>query len=114
MKIALIILFFLFLNKINAQTDSCELQSIKVDSLIKDNVELSNAMTIYGRQQVIANCISVISFTTVIVGTLCGAPIASVVLVTGICDGATLLITGRAARKLAHRKYKDYDRNDSR
>ena len=102
LKFILVLLLVICSLNLFAQTDS--LQINQVDSLIQQNRELSEALRIYGKQQVIANYISIISFGTVIIGTICGIPVAPLLLTTGICDGITLVITGRAARRLAHRK----------
>ena len=86
-------------------TDTCK-QTISNDSLIKDINETSNAVRLYGKQQVVVNYISIVSFTVVIVGTILGIPTSPLLLTTGLCDFATLLVSGHSARKLAHRKLK--------
>ena len=89
-----------------SKEDSILFIGTKIEMLEKENHEVSNALRLYGIQNVTANYISIISFSTVILGTILGAQTSQILLVTGLCDFATLIITGHAARKLAHRKLK--------
>ena len=98
-QILITILLVISLNCFSQYNDS-----IRIVTLEKQTYEINKALVIYGKQNVIANYITIVSFTTVIGGTILGAPTAKVLLVTGLCDLATLIITGRAARRLAHKK----------
>jgi len=107
MKIFFLFLMLFFCNTIFAQKNDTCIDNIilvnRIDSVTNKNKEIDSAVTMYGKQLVIANYISIVSFSTVIIGTIIGMPASPLLLTTGVCDFATLLISGHAAKKLARR-----------
>ena len=77
-----------------SQSDSMRLNSI--DSTLRE----------YGKQQTIANKITIVSIATIGVGTIIGVPAVPLLIVNTAADLVTILITSKSNRKLAKHKSK--------
>ena len=77
-----------------SQSDSLRLNSI--DSTLRT----------YGKQQSIANKITIVSIATIGAGTILGIPAAPLLVVNTAADLVTILITSKSNRKLAKHKSK--------
>lgn len=92
-KILIITLLFLTTN-LYSQSDSLRLE--RIDSTIRE----------YGRQQTIANKITIVSIVTIGVGTIVGIPAAPLLVVNTVADLVTILITSKSNRRLSKHKSK--------
>lgn len=77
-----------------SQSDSLRLNSI--DSTLRT----------YGKQQSIANKITIVSIATIGIGTIIGIPAAPLLVVNTAADLITILITSKSNKKLAKHKSK--------
>ena len=77
-----------------SQSDSLRLNSI--DSTLRD----------YGKQQTIANKITIVSIVTIGVGTIIGIPAAPLLVVNTMADLVTILISSKSNKRLAKHKSK--------
>ena len=94
MKRLLIILTLFITTNLYSQSDSLRLE--KIDSTIRE----------YGRQQTIANKITIVSIITIGVGTVVGIPAAPLLVVNTVADLVTILITSKSNRRLSKHKSK--------
>jgi hypothetical protein len=83
------------------------LNSYSQDSLITKRMDnIDSTMRVYGKQQSIANKISIVSIVTISVGTIIGIPPAPLLIVNTVGDLVTILITSKSNRKLSQHKSK--------
>ena len=92
-QLLLILLLGISLN-VYPQSDSLRLNTI--DSTLRE----------YGKQQTIANKITIVSIVTIGVGTILGIPAEPLLIVNTIADLTTLLVSSKSNRKLAKHKSK--------
>lgn len=92
-KLFVIVMMCLSLN-VYSQSDSLRLNSI--DSTLRT----------YGKQQSIANKITIVSIATIGIGTIIGIPAAPLLVVNTAADLITILITSKSNKKLAKHKSK--------
>ena len=77
-----------------SQSDSLRLNSI--DSTLRE----------YGKQQTIANKITIVSIVSIGVGTILGVPAAPLLIVNTVADLTTILITSKSNKRLSKHKSK--------
>lgn len=83
------------------------LNSYSQDSLITKRMDnIDSTMRVYGKQQSIANKISIVSIVTISVGTIIGIPPAPLLIVNTVGDLVTILITSKSNKKLSQHKSK--------
>lgn len=90
--IAILVVGIICVGNVSAQTiqsDSVRLN--KIDSTLRD----------YGRQQSIANKITLVSIVTIIGGTALGIPAAPLLIVNTIADLTTIIVSSKANKKLS-------------
>ena len=75
-----------------SQSDSLRLQ--RIDSTIRE----------YGKQQSLANKITIVSIATIGVGTILGVPAIPLLIVNTVADLTTILITSKSNKKLSKHK----------
>ena len=92
-KLLTILLLVVSLN-VHSQSDSVRLE--RIDSTLRT----------YGKQQSIANKITIVSIATIGVGTILGIPAAPLLIVNTAADLVTILITSKSNKKLAKHKSK--------
>lgn len=94
MKKLLIIFLLSISTNLYSQSDSLRLE--RIDSTIRE----------YGRQQTIANKITIVSIVTIGVGTIVGIPATPLLVVNTVADLVTILITSKSNRRLSKHKSK--------
>ena len=100
MKISLLLgMFFLMTLMCRAQTHIDTLSKAQEDSIKFDNID--KTLKMYGKDQTIANKISIVSVVSVEIGTIIGIPVTPLLLITSACDLTTILVSGKANKKLA-------------
>ena len=75
-----------------SQKDSLRLDSI--DSTLRE----------YGRQQTIANKITIVSISSIVIGTIIGIPAAPLLIINTACDFVTIIVSSKSNKKLAKHK----------
>ena len=91
--LVILLISLLWAHFVNAQ-DSVRLE--RIDSTLRE----------YGRQQTIANKISIVSVSLVLGGTIVGAPAVPLLVGTSLCDLATILVSSKSNKRLAKHKSK--------
>lgn len=99
MKIKLLIIFVLLSFICHSQTHIDTLIKQQEDSIKFDNID--KTLRMYGKDQTIANKISIVSVVSVVIGTIVGVPATPLLLITSVCDLTTILVSGKANKKLA-------------
>ena len=92
-KLLTILLLLISLNGYS-QSDSLRLE--RIDSTLRT----------YGKQQSIANKITIVSIATITIGTIIGIPAEPLLIVNTAADLVTILITSKSNKKLAKHKSK--------
>ena len=92
MKKLLIGLILLLTLNVYSQSDSTRLNSI--DSTLRE----------YGRQQTIANKITIISISSIVIGTIVGIPATPLLIINTACDFVTIIVSSKSNKKLAKHK----------
>jgi hypothetical protein len=83
------------------------LNSHSQDSLLTKRMDnIDSTMRVYGKQQSIANKITIVSIVTIGVGTIVGIPAAPLLVVNTVADLVTILITSKSNKKLSQHKSK--------
>ena len=90
----LLIMFLLIPTLSFSQSDSLRLE--RIDSTMRE----------YGRQQTIANKITIVSIVTIGVGTVIGIPAVPLLIVNTLADLVTITITSKSNKRLAKHKSK--------
>jgi hypothetical protein len=75
-------------------------------TLIKRMDNIDSTMRVYGKQQSIANKITIVSIVTISLGTIVGIPAAPLLIVNTVGDLVTILITSKSNRKLSEHRSK--------
>ena len=88
-KIILLLVVILWTLFVNAQSDTLRLQ--RIDSTLRE----------YGRQQTIANKITLVEIGAIVAGTIAGINPVLLVGINTACDMATLIISSKSNKKLA-------------
>jgi hypothetical protein len=68
--------------------------------------QIDSTLREYGKQQTIANKITLVSIGTIVIGTAIGIPAAPLLIVNTIADLTTIIISGKSNRRLAKHKSK--------
>ena len=87
-----IVLLILSLHTTQAQSDSLRINQI--DSTLR----------VYGKQQTIANKITIVSIATIGIGTILGIPAVPLLVVNTIADLTTILISSKSNKRLSKHK----------
>ena len=77
----------------------CQSDSLRLNSI-------DSTLRTYGKQQSIANKITIVSIATIGIGTIIGIPAAPLLVVNTAADLITILITSKSNKKLAKHKSK--------
>ena len=98
--VILLLISLLWAHFVNAQTiQSDSIRLNQIDSTLRD----------YGKQQTIANKITLVSIVTIIGGTALGIPAAPLLIVNTIADLTTIIVSAKANKRLSkHAKNKEY------
>lgn len=90
-KVILILVVLLWTLCVNAQ-----------DTTLTNRVtNIEREMQTYGRDQRIANKISLVSIITVVGGSIIGVPTLPLLIGTAACDLATLIVSSKANKRLS-------------
>jgi hypothetical protein len=83
------------------------LNSYSQDSLLTKRMDkIDSTIRVYGKQQSIANKITIVSIATITIGTIVGIPATPLLIVNTVGDLVTILITSKSNRKLSEHKSK--------
>ena len=96
-KLILLTLIMLWVYFVNAQTPERYPDSIRLE-------RIDSTLREYGRQQTLANKITLVEIGAIAIGTIAGINPVILVGINTACDLATLLFTSRANKKLAEHK----------
>ena len=91
-KLVTMVVLILSLHTTQAQSDSLRINQI--DSTLR----------VYGKQQTIANKITIVSIATIGIGTILGIPAGPLLVVNTIADLTTILISSKSNKKLSKHK----------
>lgn len=91
-KLVTMVVLILSLHTTQAQSDSLRINQI--DSTLR----------VYGKQQTIANKITIVSIATIGIGTILGIPAGPLLIVNTIADLTTILISSKSNKKLSKHK----------
>jgi len=80
--------------------------SFSQDTLTRRMDNIDSTMRTYGKQQSIANKITIVSIATITVGTILGVPATPLLIVNTVGDLITILITSKSNRKLSQHNSK--------
>lgn len=94
-KVILILIVILWTLCVNAQQDT---------TLTNRVTNIETEMQRYGRDQRIANRISLVSIVTVVGGSIIGIPTLPLLIGTSVCDLATLMVSSKANKRLSKSK----------
>ena len=94
-KVILILIVILWTLCVNAQQDT---------TLTNRVTNIETEMQRYGRDQRIANRISLVSIVTVVGGSIIGIPTLPLLIGTSVCDLATLMVSSNANKRLSKSK----------
>jgi formate hydrogenlyase subunit 3/multisubunit Na+/H+ antiporter MnhD subunit len=75
-------------------------------TLIKRMDGIDSTLRVYGKQQSIANKITIVSIVTISLGTIIGIPAEPLLIVNTVADLVTILITSKSNRKLSQHRSK--------
>ncbi len=75
--------------------------SFSQDTLTRRMDNIDSTMRTYGKQQSVANKITIVSIATITVGTILGVPATPLLIVNTVGDLITILITSKSNRKLS-------------
>lgn len=79
--------------------------SFSQDSLLTKRMDnIDSTMRTYGKQQSIANKITIVSIATITIGTILGVPATPLLIVNTVGDLITILITSKSNKKLSQHK----------
>jgi len=67
---------------------------------------IDSTLRVYGKQQTVANKITIVSIFTIGIGTIVGIPAAPLLVVNTVADLVTILITSKSNKKLSEHKSK--------
>ena len=93
------ILSIVFILSVQLSSYSQTLDSVRLE-------RIDSTLREYGRQQTIANKITLVSITSIIIGTAIGMPAEPLLVVNTIADLTTLLVSSKSNKKLAKHKSK--------
>lgn len=91
-KLVTMVVLILSLHTTQAQSDSLRINQI--DSTLR----------VYGKQQTIANKITIVSIATIGIGTILGIPAGPLLVVNTIADLTTILISSKSNKRLSKHK----------
>lgn len=80
------------------------LNSFSQDTLTRRMDNIDSTMRTYGKQQSIANKITIVSIATITIGTILGVPATPLLIVNTVGDLITILITSKSNKKLSKHK----------
>ena len=103
-KLSIVALFFLPIKSFsqNQFSDYVDWAKEHQNEIRIENIE--NQLNQYGKEQHIANKITVVTIATIVIGTIVGVPAEPLVIVNSIADLTTLIVTYRANKKLQKSK----------
>lgn len=78
--------------------------SFSQDTLTRRMDNIDSTMRTYGKQQSIANKITIVSIATITIGTILGVPATPLLIVNTVGDLITILITSKSNKKLSQHK----------
>ena len=78
--------------------------SFSQDTLTRRMDNIDSTMRTYGKQQSIANKITIVSIATITIGTILGVPATPLLIVNTVGDLITILITSKSNKKLSKHK----------
>ena len=75
------------------------------DSLLTKRMDnIDSTMRTYGKQQSVANKITIVSIASITIGTILGVPATPLLIVNTVGDLITILITSKSNKKLSKHK----------
>jgi len=94
----LFLVLMLFTLGLSAQTR--DTTKINADEQIRFD-RIDSTLHEYGKQQTVANKITVVSILFVVGGTVIGVPTMPLLVATSMCDLATLIVSSKANKRLS-------------
>ena len=83
------------------------LNSYSQDTVLAKRMDvIDSTMRLYGKQQTVANKITIVSIFTIGIGTIVGIPAAPLLVVNTVADLVTIMITSKSNKKLSEHKSK--------